>query len=730
MGVEYGVQQPFFHEYFLTKGKQLNGILFVRQLTGRPGASAEDVEAGRATKPGQPFWNAWLSKEMLPSVLKRRAVRNRTMPPNGISAIPKTLEDVTPPEFRYWTKKGAEARRMRDALVDARFFTATNIKLVNREFRRVEQKTFLTSKAETPAPQPTTTELIDQMLPPRARYIQPYAEEGDPLDTIAKYDDPDTLFVLDPTDDEVTADHLVDVAKYLRADYLIVYPDNIHARDILTEVGRPFRIRGDASRVYAASFPVHGEHVEWVDPPQDIEKQQQRTTDFVLSWQVWRFRTGTREGPTKQVWHLAFDKPGGGLQTWVLQASPLDSELVTAIETPRKGKALLELEGDVPPGESIQGDVLNDTKQTPSSMNILDAGRATIEELAPGQVRVQFRGEKLKGAYTLTAEEKGGDLWIMTKGAEPRRPAPKAETRPNGVAKQELPELRTIFAVVTGRDPAKDAESGWGYAAAVGPIPQNEAEQWEQTIEVDDNLFAPIGMTATSTLDLHPGDIVAVETSELLFTEKPKRSIRWFGTASIVEQSELAPSSIRDVTRMLRLGERKRAEKRRTFDDFIDMAQVPPWERDAWPDAPVPDATVEFLPASCRISKRDEEEEFFVLGEVLIPEEFDTQGDIYSEAEVRKACHVYMEEFANMGDMHKRLMNEGMRILEIYLAPVAFSIGKRRIKKGTWLMAIRVLDKAHWLMIKSGKRTGFSIGGSAIGIPATEADRRLARGNA
>ncbi len=731
-GVEFGVQDPSFHEYFLTKGKELTGILFVRQLTGRPGATAEDVEAGRAAKPGEAFWTAWLSKETLPSVLNRRAVRNKTMPPDGISAIPKTLEDVTPPEFRYWTKKGAEARRMRDALVDARFFTDTNVKLVNGEFRRVEQKLFLTTKAETPAPRRTTTELIDRMLPARARYIQPYAEDGDPVETIAKFDDPDTLFVLDPTGDDVTADHLVDVAKYLKADYLVVHPDSIHARDVLSELGRPFLIRGDESQVYVASFPLRGEHVEWVGPPSAIEKQGSRTTEFVLSWQVWRFRAGTREGPTKQVWHLAFDQPGNGLQTWVLQSSPIDAESITAVETPRDGKALLSLEGDVAPGESLDGDVLNDTKQTPSSMSILDAGRATVEEIAPGQIRVQFRGEKLNGPYVLTAEEKGGDLWVMTEGAEAGRPAPE---HANGVArasaaKQERLNPRIVFAVVTGREAATDAPDSWSYSVAVGPV--DDVGLWAETVELGEKLFAPLGATANSGLDLETGDVVAIETAGLLFSEKPKRGVRWSGPATIMEQVDgQAPSSIADLIRMLRPGERMRAEKRRTFDGLIDLAEIPPWERDDSTSVSVPSAPVAFLPTTCRVSKAEgEEEEFFVLGEVLVPEEVDTQKDIYNEVEVRKACHVYMEEFGNLGDMHKRLMNEGMRILEIYLAPVSFRMGKRKIKKGTWLMGIRVLDKAHWLMIKSGKRTGFSIGGSAVAAPASEEDRRRARANA
>ena len=58
-----------------------------------------------------------------------------------------------------------------------------------------------------------------------------------------------------------------------------------------------------------------------------------------------------------------------------------------------------------------------------------------------------------------------------------------------------------------------------------------------------------------------------------------------------------------------------------------------------------------------------------------------------------------------------------VRILESFLAPVDFEIKGRKIKKGTWLLAVRVLNDAVWKAIKSGGFTGFSIGGSAVRSP-------------
>jgi DNA adenine methylase len=54
-----------------------------------------------------------------------------------------------------------------------------------------------------------------------------------------------------------------------------------------------------------------------------------------------------------------------------------------------------------------------------------------------------------------------------------------------------------------------------------------------------------------------------------------------------------------------------------------------------------------------------------------------------------------------------------VKILESYVAPVEFEIDGKRVKRGTWLLAVRVAEDGLWRQIKSGELTGFSIGGSA-----------------
>ena len=73
-----------------------------------------------------------------------------------------------------------------------------------------------------------------------------------------------------------------------------------------------------------------------------------------------------------------------------------------------------------------------------------------------------------------------------------------------------------------------------------------------------------------------------------------------------------------------------------------------------------------------------------------------------------------MEEYQDIGLMHRDLINGREKILESYLAPAAFEIDGAAVKKGTWLLAVHVVDDELWEQVKDGELTGLSIGGSAV----------------
>ena len=105
-------------------------------------------------------------------------------------------------------------------------------------------------------------------------------------------------------------------------------------------------------------------------------------------------------------------------------------------------------------------------------------------------------------------------------------------------------------------------------------------------------------------------------------------------------------------------------------------------------------------------------DEHIVAGIVYEPNVVDAQGDKANEVEIRKAAYQFMEKVQHFKVMHKGKQVK-VRILESYIAPASFKIAGQSIKKGTWLITVRVLDKKIWKAVKDGTLNGFSMAGYA-----------------
>lgn len=126
-----------------------------------------------------------------------------------------------------------------------------------------------------------------------------------------------------------------------------------------------------------------------------------------------------------------------------------------------------------------------------------------------------------------------------------------------------------------------------------------------------------------------------------------------------------------------------------------------------------------------------ETEERYILSMVLEPNDGedgsklkpDTQDDIYSKSEVRKACHTWMEYYGAVDLMHswKAIGKEDVRILENYIAPVEFKNGDDVVAEGSWMLALRVVNDKLWKAIKDGELGAYSIGGTANRVPLKSA---------
>jgi hypothetical protein len=117
----------------------------------------------------------------------------------------------------------------------------------------------------------------------------------------------------------------------------------------------------------------------------------------------------------------------------------------------------------------------------------------------------------------------------------------------------------------------------------------------------------------------------------------------------------------------------------------------------------------------------------------LVPNELDTQGDIVSQKEIKKAVEKYNENIAlklqkgtGIGVEHKFFdENLGYPILNIWDEDgnyaKAVGIDKDRIIKGAWLTGIQLTEIGKTEFEKN-KWTGVSIGGTAIRVPLSKKD--------
>lgn len=116
---------------------------------------------------------------------------------------------------------------------------------------------------------------------------------------------------------------------------------------------------------------------------------------------------------------------------------------------------------------------------------------------------------------------------------------------------------------------------------------------------------------------------------------------------------------------------------------------------------------------SIPIVKVSSDEERLIYGIVYEPDVVDAQGDSASAHEIRKACHKFMMESGVIGVMHKEEAGNRVTIVENFIAPISYQEGGQMVRKGAWVMGMKVKDDALWADVKSKKITGLSMGGRA-----------------
>jgi hypothetical protein len=107
-----------------------------------------------------------------------------------------------------------------------------------------------------------------------------------------------------------------------------------------------------------------------------------------------------------------------------------------------------------------------------------------------------------------------------------------------------------------------------------------------------------------------------------------------------------------------------------------------------------------------------------VFGIVMEPEVIDSQGDFSTEEEIEKAAHGFLRKSRIIGNSHK--LKAKAEVVESYIAREAAVVEGQEVKKGSWIMVVKIHDGELWEGVKSGDFNGFSIGGKATRIEGEE----------
>ncbi|MFP7232019.1 XkdF-like putative serine protease domain-containing protein [Bacillus subtilis] len=110
-------------------------------------------------------------------------------------------------------------------------------------------------------------------------------------------------------------------------------------------------------------------------------------------------------------------------------------------------------------------------------------------------------------------------------------------------------------------------------------------------------------------------------------------------------------------------------------------------------------------------TKSEQDEQKLVYGIVYEPDVPDAHGDFMTAEEIEKAAHGFLAEAREIDINHSFEGGTGV-VVESYVAPDDFTIGSKRITKGSWVLVTRASDEV-WEQIKAGIITGYSMAGTA-----------------
>lgn len=100
-----------------------------------------------------------------------------------------------------------------------------------------------------------------------------------------------------------------------------------------------------------------------------------------------------------------------------------------------------------------------------------------------------------------------------------------------------------------------------------------------------------------------------------------------------------------------------------------------------------------------------------VFGEVYVPDVNDSQGDRMTAEEIQKTAYLFMQKgrLAKIDTNHNLKVN-GSYVVENFIA----RDGDPTFIPGSWVVGVKIPDKATWEMVEKGELNGFSFDGSGF----------------
>jgi len=101
-----------------------------------------------------------------------------------------------------------------------------------------------------------------------------------------------------------------------------------------------------------------------------------------------------------------------------------------------------------------------------------------------------------------------------------------------------------------------------------------------------------------------------------------------------------------------------------------------------------------------------------VYGVVFEPGYVDADDEWIDKDDVEDAAHEYLMNYRNVKLSHTHGLNDRVKVVESYVAPLDFDINGQHIKEGSWIVAVKIFDDELWQQVEKDI-VGFSAGGTA-----------------